>query len=128
MIFLVILTQDDSASCGGPKQSEFLTVPGSGHSSHHQQREMRRSSSEQAPCTLPTELPEMRSKSFDYGSLSSSRQGEIYSSASAMKERRRGYLVRQVAQKAPCYLNSLKWTGSFSWPTRQALQLLIVVL
>uniref|UniRef100_UPI0037E972C3 transcription factor HIVEP2a n=1 Tax=Semicossyphus pulcher TaxID=241346 RepID=UPI0037E972C3 len=90
--------QDDAfASGGGPKQSEFLTVPGSGHSSHHQQREMRRSSSEQAPCTLPTELPEMRSKSFDYGSLSPSRQGEIYSSASAMKERRRGYLVRQAS-------------------------------
>nr|XP_020442274.1 transcription factor HIVEP2 [Monopterus albus]XP_020442275.1 transcription factor HIVEP2 [Monopterus albus]XP_020442277.1 transcription factor HIVEP2 [Monopterus albus]XP_020442278.1 transcription factor HIVEP2 [Monopterus albus]XP_020442279.1 transcription factor HIVEP2 [Monopterus albus]XP_020442280.1 transcription factor HIVEP2 [Monopterus albus]XP_020442281.1 transcription factor HIVEP2 [Monopterus albus]XP_020442282.1 transcription factor HIVEP2 [Monopterus albus]XP_020442283.1 tran len=90
--------QDDSlTSSGGAKQSEFLTVPGSGHSSHHQQREMRRSSSEQAPCTLPTELPEMRSKSFDYGSLSSSRQGEVYSSASAMKERRRGYLVRQAS-------------------------------
>lgn len=84
------------ASVSGPKQSEFLTVPGSGHSSHHQQREMRRSSSEQAPCTLPAEIPEMRSKSFDYGSLSTSRQGELYSSASAMKERRRGYLVRQV--------------------------------
>ncbi|KAK5852585.1 hypothetical protein PBY51_006438 [Eleginops maclovinus] len=90
--------QDDSSTAGsGPKQSEFLTVPGSGHSSHHQQREMRRSSSEQAPCTLPTEFPEMRSKSFDYGSLSSSRQGEIYSSASAMKERRRGLLVRQAS-------------------------------
>ncbi|AWP20426.1 hypothetical protein SMAX5B_000148 [Scophthalmus maximus] len=88
---------DSSASGGGAKPSEFLTVPGSGHSSHHQQREMRRSSSEQAPCTLPTELPEMRSKSFDYGSLSSSRQGELYSSASAMKERRRGYLVRQAS-------------------------------
>lgn len=89
--------QDDSmSSVCGPKQSEFLTVPGSGHSSHHQQREMRRSSSEQAPCTLPAELPEMRSKSFDdYGSLSSSRQGEVYSSASAMK--RRGYLVRQAS-------------------------------
>lgn len=74
-------------------------VPGTGHSSHHQQREMRRSSSEQAPCTLPTELPEMRSKSFDYGNLSTSRQGEIYSSASAMKERRRGYLIRQVEGK-----------------------------
>lgn len=71
-------------------------MPGSAHSSHHQQREMRRSSSEQAPCTLPTELTEMRSKSFDYGNLPSSRQGEVYSSASAMKERRRGYLVRQV--------------------------------
>uniref|UniRef100_A0A1A8S7R0 Immunodeficiency virus type I enhancer binding protein 2 n=1 Tax=Nothobranchius rachovii TaxID=451742 RepID=A0A1A8S7R0_9TELE len=90
--------QDDSlATGGGAKQSEFLTVPGSGYSSHHQQREMRRSSSEQAPCTLPTELPEMRSKSFDYGSLPSSRQGELYTSASAMKERRRGYLVRQAS-------------------------------
>ncbi|XP_029352733.1 transcription factor HIVEP2a [Echeneis naucrates] len=87
--------QDDSG--GGAKQSEFLTVPGSSHSGHHQQREMRRSSSEQAPCTLPTELPEMRSKSFDYGNLSTSRQGELYSSASAMKERRRGYLVRQAS-------------------------------
>ncbi|KAM4713139.1 transcription factor HIVEP2a isoform 1-T2 [Anableps anableps] len=90
--------QDDSmTSGGGAKQSEFLTVPGSGYSSHHQQREMRRSSSEQAPCTLPTELPEMRSKSFDYGNLPSSRQGELYTSASAMKERRRGYLVRQAS-------------------------------
>ncbi|XP_062323772.1 transcription factor HIVEP2a [Osmerus eperlanus] len=84
------------------RQSEFLTVPGSGHSlsipGQHQQREMRRSSSEQAPCALPTEVPEIRSKSFDYGSLStSSRQGEIYCSASAMKERRRGYLVRQAS-------------------------------
>lgn len=70
-------------------------MPGSAHASH-QQREMRRSSSEQAPCTLSTELPDTRSKSFDCGSLPSSRQGEIYCSASAMKERRRGYLVRQV--------------------------------
>ncbi|KAJ8399419.1 hypothetical protein AAFF_G00411310 [Aldrovandia affinis] len=82
------------------KQFEFLTVPGSGHtlSVLHQQREMRRSSSEQVPCTLPTEIPEIRSKSFDYGSLSSSsRQGEIYASASSMKERRRGFLVRQAS-------------------------------
>lgn len=98
----IFTTQDDSTSCGGSKQSEFLTVPGSLHSSHHQQREMRRSSSEQAPCTLPTELTEMRSKSFDYGNLPSSRQGEVYSSASAMKERRRGYLVRQVRKLLPC--------------------------
>ncbi|TSL47652.1 hypothetical protein Baya_7233 [Bagarius yarrelli] len=82
------------------KQSEFLTVPGSGHSlsipGHH--KEMRRSSSEQSPCGLPTEVPESRSKSFDYGSLSpNSRQGELYASASSMKERRRGYLVRQAS-------------------------------
>lgn len=83
------------------KQSEFLTVPGSSHSLSipgHHHKEMRRSSSEQAPCALPTEVPEIRSKSFDYGSLStSSRQGEVYASASAMKERRRGYLVRQAS-------------------------------
>lgn len=82
------------------KQSEFLTVPGSGHSlsipGHH--KEMRRSSSEQSPCGLPVEVPETRSKSFDYGSLSTtSRQGELYASASSMKERRRGYLVRQAS-------------------------------
>lgn len=91
--------QEDAASLSAPKQSEFLTVPGSAHASHQQQREMRRSSSEQAPCTLSTELPDMRSKSFDCGSLPSSRQGELYCSASAMKERRRGYLVRQVVEK-----------------------------
>ncbi|XP_061610925.1 transcription factor HIVEP2a [Phyllopteryx taeniolatus] len=89
--------QEDPASGGGTRPSEFLTVPGSGHSSHQQQREMRRSSSEQAPYTLPSEVTEMRSKSFDYGSLSSSRQGELYASASAMKERRRGFLVRQAS-------------------------------
>ncbi|XP_062858072.1 transcription factor HIVEP2a [Trichomycterus rosablanca] len=83
------------------KQSEFLTVPGSGNSLSipgHHQKEMRRSSSEQAPCALPTEALENRSKSFDYGSLSpTSRQGEVYASASSMKERRRGYLVRQAS-------------------------------
>lgn len=82
------------------KQSEFLTVPGSGHSLSipGHQKEMRRSSSEQSPCGLPTEVPEIRSKSFDYGSLSpNSRQGELYASASSMKERRRGYLVRQAS-------------------------------
>lgn len=83
------------------KQSEFLTVPGSGNSLSipgHYQKEMRRSSSEQAPCALPTEALDNRSKSFDYGSLSpTSRQGEVYASASSMKERRRGYLVRQAS-------------------------------
>ncbi|GAA6088803.1 transcription factor HIVEP2a [Tachysurus ichikawai] len=82
------------------KQSEFLTVPGSGHSLSipGHQKEMRRSSSEQSPSGLPIEVPEIRSKSFDYGSLSSnSRQGELYASASSMKERRRGYLVRQAS-------------------------------
>ncbi|MGH0141134.1 UNVERIFIED_CONTAM: hypothetical protein FKN15_072858 [Acipenser sinensis] len=85
------------------KQSEFLTVPGSAHSlaipSQHQQREMRRSSSEQAPCPLPTEIPEVRSKSFDYGYLSTaSTPGDSYTSSS-VRERRRGFLVKpELAQ------------------------------
>ena len=59
---------------------------------------MRRSSSEQMPFTLPIEISEIRCKSFDYGSLSSSsRQGKIYTSASSMKEQRRGFLVRQAS-------------------------------
>ncbi|KAJ8353235.1 hypothetical protein SKAU_G00208020 [Synaphobranchus kaupii] len=98
----VSLDREESIKSASPvkqedlsKQSEFLTVP---ELTQHQQREMRRSSSEQVPCTLPTEIPEIRSKSFDYGNLSSSsRQGEIYASASSMKERRRGYLVRQAS-------------------------------
>ncbi|KAM8847383.1 LOW QUALITY PROTEIN: transcription factor HIVEP2a [Synchiropus picturatus] len=90
--------QDDTTAPGsGLKPPEFLTVPAGGHSSHHQQREMQRSSSEQAPCPLPLELPEMRSQSFDYGSLSRSRQGEIYGSTSGQKDRRRGFLVRQAS-------------------------------
>ncbi|XP_064190875.1 human immunodeficiency virus type I enhancer-binding protein 2 homolog [Anguilla rostrata] len=98
----VSLDREESIKSASPvkqedlgRQSEFLTVPGL---TQHQQREMRRSSSEQVPCTLPIEIPGSRSKSFDYGSLSSSsRQGEIYASASSMKERRRGYLVRQAS-------------------------------
>ncbi|XP_048046385.1 transcription factor HIVEP2 [Megalobrama amblycephala] len=72
------------------KPLEFLSVPGSSQSHH---REMRRSASEQAPYKLPSEVPEFRSKSFDYGSLSPSltyRQEEV-------KERRRAFLVRQAS-------------------------------
>ncbi|XP_016400661.1 transcription factor HIVEP2 [Sinocyclocheilus rhinocerous] len=72
------------------KPLEFLSVPGSSQSHH---RVMRRSASEQAPYNLPSEVPEFRSKSFDYGSLcpsSTSRQEEV-------KERRRAFLVRQAS-------------------------------
>uniref|UniRef100_A0A4W4F991 C2H2-type domain-containing protein n=1 Tax=Electrophorus electricus TaxID=8005 RepID=A0A4W4F991_ELEEL len=82
------------------KPLEFLSVPG-GSLSHH--REMRRSASEQVPCNLPMELPEFRSKSFDYGNLSSqasSMQGDTCLSAWGLKERRRGYLVRQASLSA----------------------------
>ncbi|XP_077442942.1 transcription factor HIVEP2a isoform X2 [Stigmatopora argus] len=81
----------------GGKMSEFLTVPGAAPSGQRQQREMRRSSSEQAPCSLPSEVPDMRSKSFDYGSLSSCGQGELCASVAAAEGRRRGFLVRQAS-------------------------------
>ncbi|XP_061652040.1 transcription factor HIVEP2 isoform X1 [Phyllopteryx taeniolatus] len=78
------------------KPLELLAVPGSGRSlsvlHQRQQHEMRRSSSEQAPCKLRKEFPEVRSVSFDYGSLSPTskvRPGDL------AKERRRGNLVRQ---------------------------------
>ncbi|KAG9268707.1 transcription factor HIVEP2 [Astyanax mexicanus] len=98
------LDREDSVNVASPAKSEelskpleFLAVPG-GSLSHH--REMRRSASEQAPCNVPLELPEFRSKSFDYGYLSSSTssmQSDIYASASGYQERRRGYLVRQAS-------------------------------
>ncbi|KAG7265834.1 hypothetical protein CRUP_010476 [Coryphaenoides rupestris] len=81
---------------------ELLAVPGSGHAlsllHQRQQHEMRRSSSEQAPCDLRKELPEVRSVSFDYGSLTSAskvRLADISTGPSAARERRRGNLVRQ---------------------------------
>ncbi|KAM9354173.1 transcription factor HIVEP2 [Pholidichthys leucotaenia] len=80
------------------KPLELLAVPGSGHShsvlNQRQQHEMRRSSSEQAPCNLRKEFPEVRSISFDYGSLSPTSKVR-HVDISAVKERRRGNLVRQ---------------------------------
>ncbi|KAM9707463.1 transcription factor HIVEP2 isoform 1-T2 [Menidia menidia] len=77
---------------------ELLAVPGSGHTlsllSQRQQHEMRRSSSEQAPCNLRKEFPEVRSISFDYGSLSPTSKVR-HVDVGAVKERRRGNLVRQ---------------------------------
>nr|XP_046268710.1 transcription factor HIVEP2 [Scatophagus argus] len=84
------------------KPLELLAVPGSGHSfsvlNQRQQHEMRRSSSEQAPCNLRKEFPEVRSISFDYGSLSPTskvRHVDISAGHSAVGDRRRGNLVRQ---------------------------------
>ncbi|XP_042194539.1 transcription factor HIVEP3 [Callorhinchus milii] len=74
-----------------------LAVPAS-HYSHH--REMRRCSSEQAPAAQhPSEGSEPRSKSFDYGSLSSEPPSSSLPipSLSPLKERRRCFLVRQAS-------------------------------
>ncbi|KAA0711580.1 Transcription factor HIVEP2 [Triplophysa tibetana] len=72
------------------KPLEFLSVPALSQSRH---REMRRSASEQAPYNLPADVSEFRSKSFDYGSLSPSSICRLED----VKERRRGFLVRQVS-------------------------------
>ncbi|XP_043916010.1 transcription factor HIVEP2 [Protopterus annectens] len=82
------------------KQSEFLTVPGGTHSLFvpgHHQKEMRRSSSEQIPCQYPTEIPDVRSKSFDYGNLSHSSALGSSVASSSPRERRRCFLVRQAS-------------------------------
>lgn len=76
--------------------SHMLMVP-SHH--HHHSREMRRSASEQTPnVSHVSQMSETRSKSFDYGSLSStpaSTPGP--STSSAPQERRRCFLVRQAS-------------------------------
>lgn len=99
------------------KPLELLAVPGSGHSlsvlSQRQQHEMRRSSSEQAPCNLRKEFPEVRSVSFDYGSLSPTSKVR-HTDISEVNETRRLNLVRQeslsmdteVPQALPQYLSN----------------------
>ncbi|XP_075718699.1 transcription factor HIVEP2 [Rhinoderma darwinii] len=80
---------------------EFLTVPPGAYSlsvpSHHQ-KEMRRSSSEQIPCPSLTEIPEIRSKSFDYGNLThASVTGAITTTLSPARERKKCFLIRQAS-------------------------------
>lgn len=84
------------------KHSEFLTVPAGSYSlsvpGHHHQKEMRRCSSEQMPCPHPTEVPEIRSKSFDYGNLSHAPvAGAPASVLSPSRERKKCFLVRQAS-------------------------------
>uniref|UniRef100_A0A8D2DA27 HIVEP zinc finger 2 n=1 Tax=Sciurus vulgaris TaxID=55149 RepID=A0A8D2DA27_SCIVU len=84
------------------KHSEFLTVPAGSYSlsvpGHHHQKEMRRCSSEQMPCPHPAEVPEVRSKSFDYGNLSHAPVvGTSASTLSPSRERKKCFLVRQAS-------------------------------
>lgn len=84
------------------KQSEFLTVPAGAYSlsvpGHHHQKEMRRCSSEQMPCPHAAEIPEIRSKSFDYGNLShASAAGAPSAGLSPSRERKKCFLVRQAS-------------------------------
>ncbi|XP_059585631.1 transcription factor HIVEP3 [Alligator mississippiensis] len=75
--------------------SHMLTVP----THHHHSREMRRSASEQTPNVSHTsQMSETRSKSFDYGSLSStSASAPGPSVSSTPQERRKCFLVRQAS-------------------------------
>ncbi|KAJ7304211.1 hypothetical protein JRQ81_011745 [Phrynocephalus forsythii] len=76
----------------------MLTVP-SHHQHQHPSREMRRSASEQTPnVSHSSTMSETRSKSFDYGSLSSTSPSKICPpTTSAPQERRRCFLVRQAS-------------------------------
>ncbi|XP_030637766.1 transcription factor HIVEP3 [Chanos chanos] len=77
--------------------SHMLTVPSGLHQHHHSHREMRRSASEQAPASPPhpSQIVEVRSKSFDYGSLSPQ-----HTSAS-WRERRKCLLVKHATLGEP---------------------------
>ncbi|XP_012577767.1 PREDICTED: transcription factor HIVEP3 [Condylura cristata] len=82
--------------------SHMLTVP----SHHTHPREMRRSASEQSPnVSHLTHMTETRSKSFDYGSLSSTGPPAPAPAApaapAAPPERRKCFLVRQASLSRP---------------------------
>ncbi|XP_058051697.1 transcription factor HIVEP3 [Ahaetulla prasina] len=78
----------------------MLTVPSSHlQHHHHHSREMRRSASEQTPnVSHSSPMSETRSKSFDYGSLSSSPStSQTPTTTAAPPERRKCFLVRQAS-------------------------------
>lgn len=74
------------------QSGQMLTVPTASYQHYHSHKEMRRSASEQAqPSPQQTEQSlEARSKSFDYGSLSSQQP------TSSWKERRKCLLVKHA--------------------------------
>lgn len=80
------------AWASGSQSSKLLMVPSASHQHHQSHKEMRRSASEQAPPRpqQTEQISETRSKSFDYGFLSSQQ------STSSWKERRKFLLVKQA--------------------------------
>ncbi|KAM9573068.1 zinc finger protein 40 isoform 2-T7 [Guaruba guarouba] len=119
--FSASLDKDETLKAENPSQaelvsksSEFLMIPAGSHAlvvpgPHY--REMRRAASEQISCTQPSmEVVDYRSKSFDCGSMSSSKPASLVeiaapkaSSANGVTghvpllERRRGPFVRQIS-------------------------------
>ncbi|XP_072317174.1 transcription factor HIVEP3 isoform X2 [Eucyclogobius newberryi] len=79
------------------QSSQMLMVPSASHQYHQSHKEMRRSASEQTPAThqQPQQTPENRSKSFDYGSLSSQQP------TTSWKERRKCLLVKHATLGDP---------------------------
>ncbi|XP_061772068.1 transcription factor HIVEP3 isoform X2 [Nerophis ophidion] len=85
----------EPALWGSSSQStQMLTVPSPSHQHNQSHKEMRRSASEQAP-QKTEQVSETRSKSFDFGSLSSQQ------SASSWKERRKCLLVKHATLGEP---------------------------
>uniref|UniRef100_A0A1A7XIV2 Immunodeficiency virus type I enhancer binding protein 3b n=1 Tax=Iconisemion striatum TaxID=60296 RepID=A0A1A7XIV2_9TELE len=81
----------------GSQSSQMLMVPSASHQHQQSHKEMRRSASEQTPASpqQTEQIAETRSKSFDYGSLSSQQQ------TSSWKERRKFLLVKQATLGEP---------------------------
>ncbi|XP_059194705.1 transcription factor HIVEP3 [Centropristis striata] len=79
------------------QSSQMLMVPSASHQHHQSHKEMRRSASEQTPASpqQTEQIPETRSKSFDYGSLSPQQ------SSSSWKERRKCLLVKHATLGEP---------------------------
>ncbi|XP_019948240.2 transcription factor HIVEP3 [Paralichthys olivaceus] len=79
------------------QSSQMLMVPSASHQHHQGHKEMRRSASEQTPASpqQTEQISETRSKSFDYGSLSTQQ------STSSWKERRKCLLVKHATLGEP---------------------------
>ncbi|KAG5265098.1 hypothetical protein AALO_G00261410 [Alosa alosa] len=90
------LTNVEMTSGRRSRATHTLAVPASSHH-HHPHREMRRSASEQAPHVPQqcTPISEVRSKSFDYSSLSPDR------TPAGWKERRKCLLLKHTTVRDP---------------------------
>ncbi|XP_062254881.1 transcription factor HIVEP3 [Platichthys flesus] len=79
------------------QSSQMLMVPSLSHQHHQSHKEMRRSASEQTPASpqQTEQISDTRSKSFDYGSLSTQQ------STSSWKERRKCLLVKHATLGEP---------------------------
>lgn len=89
--------RSEGAWAASSQSSQMLMVPSAAQPYHQSHREMRRSASEQTPAShqQTQQAPESRSKSFDYGSLSSQQP------STSWKERRKCLLVKHATLGDP---------------------------